>query len=157
MAPDNDQWWQIGIRATGKIPSFTFQLQEWRVYKWMWSLARKGTLFHCCGKKCLMPKHFLKKVLQWNIRGSIINNNQLFWLSEKQNLLQTHLEAERQKKWNLVFHPSLFFWALQQRCYCKENRPLCALGFKNQGSSQLSCSFPPSTNEEINSNFGVRW
>lgn len=36
-------------------------------------------------EKCLMLKHFLKLRLQWNIRGSIINDNLLSWLNEKNN------------------------------------------------------------------------
>lgn len=57
-------------------------------------------------EKCLMLKHFLKIRLQQNIRGCIINDNQLSWLNEK----ITSNSPPTCKKKNPVFHDLTFFY-----------------------------------------------
>lgn len=128
--------WQLGYWKNSKLYLPATGMR--RIYVNV-IFGREKYIVSLLWEKCLMLKHFLKIRLQQNIRGCIINDNQLSWLNEK----ITSNSPPTCKKKSPVFHDLTFFfsWALQQKYLLQREQPLCVLVFETQWSSQLTCFF----------------
>lgn len=72
--------WQLGYWKNSKLHLPATGMR--RIYVNV-IFGRERYIVSLLWEKCLMLKHFLKIRVQWNIRGNVINNNQLSWLNEK--------------------------------------------------------------------------